>query len=248
MKSILIIDDDVETLRMHEMMFRGAPYRVETTRSGSEGIERCCAMAKAGTPFDLVVSDLVLTLDSDSGISGVKVIEKVRECSPSAKVVLCSGRSRLLDDTTVQRIGIDEIWEKPVKNFRGRVEKLLNVTPTQNSNGAKRIIGANLGINGMFVSIWCMLLILLSLGLFTLYRAPRLYSSLSSIDQKLTAATVNKLPPGYAVTVPNTKAAYQVMHDGRSRVTFEFEAKDAATAATIASKRGARFYFKVTDE
>ena len=69
MSRILVIDDDQGVRESIERMLRGAGYTVQSAGSGEEGL----TLAR-GNAFDVILSDMRM-----SGISGIDVLQKLRE-------------------------------------------------------------------------------------------------------------------------------------------------------------------------
>lgn len=69
MAKILVIDDDARSLSLVETILEGQDHNVICASSGEEGIK----LALAGTPLDLVITDMNM-----NGVSGWDVVRAIR--------------------------------------------------------------------------------------------------------------------------------------------------------------------------
>src|SRR5581483_84530 len=86
-KTILCVDDNEQSLSIRKIMLETRGYRVMATCSGQEALE----WFKRGG-VDLVLSDLIMP-DFD----GKRLIEEVKQLSPSTPAILFSGKIAVYD-------------------------------------------------------------------------------------------------------------------------------------------------------
>ncbi|MGA7104121.1 MAG: PAS domain S-box protein [Candidatus Deferrimicrobiaceae bacterium] len=106
-ETILFVDDEemIRDLGVQILTMQG--YRVLTARDGPQAIEKFLA---GGETVDLVLLDLTMP-----NMSGLEVLERIREVNPLAKVVLSSGH-RADDDHSPDRIsGASAFLPKPYR-------------------------------------------------------------------------------------------------------------------------------------
>ncbi len=112
---VLVIDDEPFMLPLFETVLREKGYDVQTTMKGKEGIE----IVKRGG-IDVVVSDLKMP-----DISGMEVLEAVREYANDVGVVLMTGYGTLETAVNALRLNADDYLLKPFEDFEGTVTKVI---------------------------------------------------------------------------------------------------------------------------
>jgi CheY-like chemotaxis protein len=83
---ILVVDDEVVQLRTAQRLLRHLGYSVETAQSGERAIEMCVG-GHAGSPFDLLIVDMVMS----GGLDGLATIASIRRTLGGQKVLIASG-------------------------------------------------------------------------------------------------------------------------------------------------------------
>jgi CheY-like chemotaxis protein len=86
---ILVMDDDVLVQTSSERVLTRLGYDVEVVGDGEAALRRYVSARSDGTPFDLVMMDLVIP----GGLGGKETIARLLEIDPSAKAIVCSGYS-----------------------------------------------------------------------------------------------------------------------------------------------------------
>ena len=101
---ILVIDDEILILHTIEKALRKVGYRVTGVQNRQE-LER----ALKNAPFDLMITDLHMEDDSAE-----EIISRVKQTSPSIKVLLMSGSAYRTDtDNFIEKpFRLDELREK----------------------------------------------------------------------------------------------------------------------------------------
>ena len=255
MKRVLLIEDHPDTLDFYTSCVAMAGFEPTACMTGAEGIAAFAQAQADGIPFDAVITDLEI----DAHESGVSVARSIREMAPNALIVLATGRK---DDHIVfmaNELNIFAVWRKPITNFEQKLRDLIpmptSATVDRRPQGFVRRQFQSLNETKQGTLILFVLLFICILQIRSTWMAPQLYSQIgniqnaaSTIDKKLDGAVATgALPSGYQVFVPRGEVGYQVMKStGRSRVTFEFESKDAAAAESLAKERGAPLWVQVT--
>ena len=81
-KRILVVDDEDSIRRLVSRLLTRAGYAVESACDGDDAIETFCN----GGKFDLIVSDVRMP-----GISGPRLVEKLRRVASDVKVLYLTG-------------------------------------------------------------------------------------------------------------------------------------------------------------
>ncbi len=101
-RHLLLVEDDPNILTATAQLLEADGFRVESASSGEEAIE---LVDRSPQPFDVLVSDVVMT-----GMSGARLADLLTVRQPWLKVVLMSG----YDQATVEANGVvGEILPKP---------------------------------------------------------------------------------------------------------------------------------------
>jgi|SRR5262245_13740020 len=98
---ILVVDDDIITLKNVAFFFRSEGYQVVEAQDGNEASER---LAKGG--LDLIVSDVIFA------INGLRLLKRARSLTPEVPVLLTSGFPNI-DSHQAMKLGAADFIEKP---------------------------------------------------------------------------------------------------------------------------------------
>ncbi len=82
-QTILMVDDEELLLTMGQTILSAYGYQVVTADSGKKALD---LLAKAKSPVDLVITDLVMP-----AMSGRELVEQVRKVSPTTRIICSSG-------------------------------------------------------------------------------------------------------------------------------------------------------------
>ncbi|MCI0464182.1 MAG: response regulator [Gemmataceae bacterium] len=103
-KTILIVDDDMEILSALRMVLERKGYRVLTATDGNMGL----AAAECHAP-DLVVVDLMMPRKS-----GLLVLEKIKSRRPAGpRVIMITANEGIRHRTYAESLGVDDYIHKP---------------------------------------------------------------------------------------------------------------------------------------
>ena len=83
-RTVLIVDDDPQILRLVEKMLRPRTVRILLAPRPSKALEIC-----ASEPIDLLISDVAMP-----EMDGHKLAEKVLQLRPGTSILLISGQSK----------------------------------------------------------------------------------------------------------------------------------------------------------
>ncbi len=125
---ILLIDDDVFTLKGISVNLNRNGYDVTSTASGEEAIE----LLERNT-FDLVLTDLVM-----EPIDGIQILVKAKKLNPQTKVIIISGYGIQKTILNAYKYRADDFLLKPmdIDEIIGRVKECL-ATPINTETIAK---------------------------------------------------------------------------------------------------------------
>ena len=117
-KKILIVDDEKSIVFALEESLLDEGYDVETAFSAEEGYELF-----ANSPTDIVLSDLKMP-----GMSGIELLGKVKEISPSTQVVIITAYGNFETAVEAVRLGAFDYIQKPfqIDNVKNIVKKALD--------------------------------------------------------------------------------------------------------------------------
>ena len=105
---ILVVDDDPVLSRSLEDALTGDSHQVQLASGGQAGIAAFLAATKAGSTFDVVITDLGMPR-----VDGRKVADAIKAASPATPIILLTGwGQRLLDEGEIPP-NIDRVLSKP---------------------------------------------------------------------------------------------------------------------------------------
>lgn len=106
--TILIIDDDQSLCEILTNTLEYVGYKTQSINSGKAGLQRV-----GEEEVDLVLLDLKLP-----DISGMKILEKIKEMKPFVQVVMVSGQGTIHTAVEATKIGAYDFLEKPLDSER----------------------------------------------------------------------------------------------------------------------------------
>jgi two-component system, NtrC family, response regulator AtoC len=111
MERILIVDDDLEIMRMLSQYFKKEGYQVEEADTGMLALEK----ARRNAP-DLVLLDLNLP-----DHSGIVMLERILRVSPRTQIVLMTGEGDIATAVQAMKLGARDFLCKPFDNEQLKV-------------------------------------------------------------------------------------------------------------------------------
>jgi len=126
MSSLLIVDDDPNTLASVARAFRLNGHEAATADSAARALE----LLKAQT-FDVIFSDVVMP-----GCDGIQLLEEMRGLGIATPVVMISGQATLEMAVRATRLGAMDFLEKPLSTEKLllTVENALRLTRLEREN------------------------------------------------------------------------------------------------------------------
>ena len=120
MAKILVVDDDITTLKNVAFFLRSEGYQVDEAHDGNEASER---LAKGG--LHLVVSDVMMP-----GINGLRLLKQAQSLMPKVPVLLMSAFFNV-DSHQAIKLGAADFIEKPfvLDDLLSKVKQALKKNP-----------------------------------------------------------------------------------------------------------------------
>ncbi|MCI5114449.1 MAG: response regulator [Candidatus Electrothrix sp. AW1] len=117
---ILVVDDDLELLQIHQRVLESLGYQVTVYTDSCEAV---AAFQQKTDAFDLVITDMTMPK-----MSGVEVTKKIIALRPDLPVIICTGFSELIDEDKAQEMGARALLMKPLtkKELACAVRKVLD--------------------------------------------------------------------------------------------------------------------------
>lgn len=132
MKKVLIVEDDVEIVRLLEIHLTDLGCKVICAHQGDEGLRK----AINENP-DLIILDVMLP-----EMDGIEVCQKIRANNITSPIMMLTARSEEIDKVLGLEVGADDYLTKPfsVREFIARVkaifrrQKMEEASPASNGN------------------------------------------------------------------------------------------------------------------
>lgn len=127
MRHILLVDDEPKLGRVLATALQSASYTVERVLSGSEALAKLASMT-----FDVVVTDLKLP-----DISGIQVLQHVRELPSAPDVIMMTAYASAETAVEAMRLGAVDYLIKPfsIDELRIKIARLIGRRALQEQNG-----------------------------------------------------------------------------------------------------------------
>ncbi|MBV6395915.1 MAG: Sensor histidine kinase RcsC [Anaerolineales bacterium] len=204
-EKILIVDDDVDTLRLVGIMLQRQGYQIAAAANGQQGL----AKALEEKP-DLILLDVMMP-DMD----GYEVTRRLRADPATAKIpiLMFTAKSQLDDKVTGFQSGADDYLTKPThpSELQAHIKALFARGPSQPKAVPERhghVTGVLSARGGLGVSA---IAVNLAVGLFTR----------SQSQVALAEMTPGKGTLGLDLGLPNQKALVSLLRGNPSEVTRE---------------------------
>lgn len=121
---ILIVDDDPLILRALRAALEGDGHVLTTADDGQAAVDVFFAAEAAGTPFDIVITDLDIP-----NVGGRTVAATVKRIRPDTPVVLLTGLARSLQKDGQLPAHVDRLLSKPPRlaEVRAALKELTGI-------------------------------------------------------------------------------------------------------------------------
>ncbi len=117
MKKVLLVEDDLEIVRLLEIHLKDLDCQVLTAHHGDIGLQK----AINENP-DLIILDVMLP-----GLDGVEICQKIRANNITTPIMMLTARSEEIDKVLGLEVGADDYLTKPfsVREFIARVKAIF---------------------------------------------------------------------------------------------------------------------------
>ena len=117
MKKVLIVEDDLEIIRLLEIHLKDLGCSVSTAVRGDTGLQK----AIDENP-DLIILDVMLP-----GMDGIEICQKIRAQEIKSPIMMLTARSEEIDKVLGLEVGADDYLTKPfsVREFIARVKAIF---------------------------------------------------------------------------------------------------------------------------
>lgn len=106
--TVLLVDDDIDMLKLMSTWLRGSGFVVQTALSGNEALSRI-AVARP----DLVITDLFM-----EGMDGMTLLKEIHAANPLLPVIMLSGQAQIPDAVHATHLGTAAFLTKPIARER----------------------------------------------------------------------------------------------------------------------------------
>jgi len=121
MSKILIVDDEIQFIKMAQIRLESNGYKVISANDGKEGLE----MIRNENP-DLIILDIMMpVMDGYAMLKELRKDDKIKDIP----VIMCSGKVLLNDEEGVLKCEANAYIAKPFEPpvFLAKIEELLNI-------------------------------------------------------------------------------------------------------------------------
>jgi len=117
---ILLVDDEVQIVRMEQQMLERLGYHVTVRTSSIEALE---AFRAVPDKFDLVITDMTMP-----NMTGVELAKKIIEIRPDIPMIICTGFSEKISEHKAIAMGIRGYVMKPAvkRELAKKIRKVLD--------------------------------------------------------------------------------------------------------------------------
>lgn len=114
---VLLVEDEHKIARVLELELRHEGYEVTLAKNGPDGLARA-----HGAAWDVILLNIMLP-----GISGLEVLEKIRERNKTVPVILLTARDSIPDKVNGLDLGANDYVTKPfaIDELMARIRGLL---------------------------------------------------------------------------------------------------------------------------
>ena len=127
-KTVLVVDDDPDLLKLLALRLTAAGYSAQTAESG----ERALAVIAVSRP-DIVVTDFKM-----GGMDGLALFEAIQRTASTLPVIILTAHGTIPDAVDATRRGVFGFLPKPFESreLLAQVEQALKLSPSASGDGA----------------------------------------------------------------------------------------------------------------
>ncbi len=137
---LLVVDDDEEIRKRSVQYFESKGYDTTSAANGSDALE----LAKQRV-FHVAILDM-----SMPGMSGIELLEKLRQCNAETEVVMLTGQGTIETAVQAMKLGAHDFLSKPVRfpHLAAVVEKAAEAGRIKKENRQLRALIARTQVTG----------------------------------------------------------------------------------------------------
>jgi DNA-binding NtrC family response regulator len=187
MKSILVIDDDLDTCNFLREIFEEQDWRVRMAQSAEAALA-----AVQNKPFDLIVSDINL----NDSLNGIALLKHFRQFSPTSQVILISGFGTLETAIEAVKEGAFDFISKPfnVQEIIATARRALEANEQESTS--QKADQTNVGlVSGLVGHSRQMIELYMEIARVAAYRSTILIHGESGTGKELVARAIHNNSP-----------------------------------------------------
>ena len=137
---LLVVDDDEEIRKRAVQYFESKGYDTTSAANGSDALE----LAKQRV-FHVAILDMLMP-----GMSGIELLEKLRQCNAETEVVMLTGQGTIETAVQAMKLGAHDFLSKPVRfpHLAAVVEKAAEAGRIKKENRQLRALIARTQVMG----------------------------------------------------------------------------------------------------
>lgn len=119
-EKILLVDDEKQILRMMEQILNSFGYEIAAYDKSRDALS---CFESTPYEFDIVITDMAMP-----GITGDKLVSKIKAIRPEIPIILCTGSSEKIVDARTNGSKPDKVLMKPsgIKQILKSIQMLLD--------------------------------------------------------------------------------------------------------------------------
>jgi PAS domain S-box-containing protein len=111
-ETIVLIDDEEYVINVQSILLKKMGYSVQSFLQTDKALQFFTEYSqnkKDHKPIHLIITDMTMP-----GISGIDMVQKIKELVPQIPIIVCTGFSDEIDPTTTHTLGIKKLLLKPI--------------------------------------------------------------------------------------------------------------------------------------
>ncbi len=107
---VLVVDDEVSVAKFLRELFESRGFTVDMVTDSRDAL---ADFQERPNDFDVVITDQTMP-----GLTGAEMAMVMLQVRPDIPIILCTGFSEQIDETSVSQMGIKRYFLKPVDSFK----------------------------------------------------------------------------------------------------------------------------------
>jgi PAS domain S-box-containing protein len=119
-ETVLLVDDEPDIVKLGERLLNRLGYRISTARSGEEALQM---IGENPDGFDLVITDQTMPR-----LTGLKLIEEIRNIRQDLPIILTTGFSDMITPEKLEELNVSALVMKPLtgKKLGAAIRRVLD--------------------------------------------------------------------------------------------------------------------------